>query len=98
MKVKDIYEKCANLEADEITETLNKYCSEVTIHCPHLDKHMRPAAKLLHNSECPRNLNGICHKCDFFVGYSTKDTNGEVFAYMSFPGYCLKKEFDDDNS
>ena len=62
-----------------------EHYKSVTVHCPHLDKNLRPMPELL-NEKCECGNDGICGACDKFIGYWSED--GTTFAFGSYEGFC----------
>jgi len=103
MTLDEIYNRMNEIQTDEslseeemnakIEELLDTYSNKITVHCPTLDDHLRPKPEAINLPDGYKCINHHdCASCPRFIGYKT-GSGGEVFAYMSLEGRCLKEEY-----
>lgn len=76
---------------EEVRQARKQY-RIIQIHCPHLDENLNPKPELCVDQVCPKSNDeefGKCFECQSFMGLFVPD--GEIFAHMTFEGYCDQK-------
>ena len=75
-------------EEIENVEQAREFFEVTSVHCPDLDKNLKPKFQLL-NSECLFGFDGKCHLCEYF--YGAWDAEGKFFSSGIYEGFCNAK-------
>lgn len=79
------------MHGKEVKDLLEKVCCEITVYTP------ATGSGEAHCSDCPKGKEGLCHRCEQFMGFFTKDPNGRMIPHETYTGYCLNENEDKEH-